>query len=100
VNDNTLESIAEKEERAGLERLFDLGVELPIPPEMTRKIAGYIAQLEAEVVTLRAQIKRLSAPVSHDEIIAHQLRVSQAQSQRKSLDVLIASRKGEEAGNG
>jgi hypothetical protein len=44
--------ITEAEERAGLRRVFDLVGELPIPPDKTRKLAGYIARIEAQVATL------------------------------------------------
>ena len=40
--------ITEAEERAGLRRVYDLVDELPIPPDKTRKLAGYIARIEAE----------------------------------------------------
>ena len=40
--------ITEEEEAAGLRRLFDLRIELPIPADRTRLVAGYIARIEAE----------------------------------------------------
>ena len=40
--------ITEAEERAGLRRVYDLVGEVPIPPDKTRKLAGYIARIEAE----------------------------------------------------
>ena len=53
-----LDGITTEQERAGLRRLFDLGVELPIPPEMTRKVAGYIAALEQSLANARADAER------------------------------------------
>jgi len=41
-------NITEAEERAGLRRVYDLVGELPIPPDKTRKLAGYIARIEAD----------------------------------------------------
>ena len=52
-----------------------------------------IARLKAENAALSAQVERQGAPVSDEEMIAHQLRVSQGWSQRKSMDALVASRK-------
>ena len=48
-----LDTITTEEEEIGLGRLFDLGVELPIPPEMTRRVAGYIGRLQSEIEKLR-----------------------------------------------
>jgi hypothetical protein len=63
--------ITEAEERAGLRRVFDLVGELPIPPDKTRKLAGYIARIEAQVATLtqerdeaRAAAQAMSKAVS------------------------------------
>ena len=41
--------ITEAEERAGLKRVYDLVDELPIPPDKTRQLAGYIARLERQL---------------------------------------------------
>lgn len=56
--------ITEAEERAGLRRVYDLVDELPIPPDKTRKLAGYIARIEAERDEARAAAEAMSKAVS------------------------------------
>ena len=61
--------ITEEEERAGLRRLFDLISELPIPPDRTRKVAGYIARLEAQLAALDwREITEKDLPKVGDEV--------------------------------
>lgn len=58
-------SITIEQEAEGLRTLFDLGVELPIPPEMTRKVAGYIAVLSAAPVAQPASVSLEQAQEIH-----------------------------------
>ena len=48
-------NITVEEERTGLRHLFGIGFELPVPPEQTRKLAGYIAQKMSDYDALAAQ---------------------------------------------
>jgi hypothetical protein len=48
-------NITVEEERTGLRHLFGIGFELPVPPEQTRKLAGYIARKMSDYDALAAQ---------------------------------------------
>lgn len=79
----TLNEITDAEERAGLRRIFDLGVELPIPPEMTRKVAGYIGYLEAQLAALSwTVISESNLPTEADELLDHNGNVETTESYR------------------
>ena len=95
--------ITEAEERAGLRRVYDLVDELPIPPDKTRKLAGYIARIEAERDEARAAAQAMSRPVSDEVWIKHSVMSNGLRVAGKdSVNALIAARvrDSKEADNG
>ena len=87
-----LQSVTADEEARGLGSLFELGVELPIPPHMTRKVAGYIGRLEAELAAMTED--RNLWRDAHDEDCPNLAMLETVQQERDLLKQQLAAAVG------